>query len=128
MANVTFTDVNVLDVTTDDQDFKAGTAITVRVRAEVGAALFGGGGKYRVQMTLTDTTDPKLLDSQSVTGNYGDANWPAAGSNTFTFTVPAAASTGRDGSICEPQARVVGNASAPFDTSFVVGSKILLTP
>src|SRR4051812_27024360 len=114
MANVNLTDVNILDVTTDDQDFRAGTAITVRVRAEVGTALFNGGGRYSISMSLTDTSDPKRLADQNVTGLYGDANWPATGANTFTFTVPAAATNGRAGDIVEPQARLLSGTVAPF--------------
>ena len=34
----------------------------------------------------------------------------------------------RDGDIVEPQARVISNAAAPFDTSHAVGASVLLTP
>ena len=61
------------------------------MRAEVGAALHGTGGKYAVRMTVTDTTNPALVDTQNITGNYGDANWPAPGLNTFSFTRPGVA-------------------------------------
>jgi hypothetical protein len=121
-------DVNVLAVETNDQDFTAGTNIVYKVRAEVGSALFGTGGKYRIRITVTDTTNPALLNSQDVQGNYGDANWPAAGLNTFSFTVPAAATNGREGDLVEPQARLVANAAAPFDGSYVIGERVLLTP
>jgi hypothetical protein len=86
------------------------------------------GGKYQVRLTMTDTTNPTLIDSQNTVGNYGDANWPAAGDNVFTFSVPAAATAGRAGNLLQPQARLVGNAAAPFDNSFVVGDTLLLTP
>ena len=98
-------DVNVLAVETNDQDFAAGNNISFKVRAEVGAALHGTGGKYAVRMTMTD---------------YGDANWPAPGLNTFSFTVPGGATAGRAGDLLEPQARLIGNAAAPFDASHVV--------
>src|SRR5580765_3930175 len=97
-------DVNLVAVETNDQDFTAGSNIRFQVRAEVGAALHGTGGRYNVRLTMTDTTNPALVDSQDVTGNYGDASWPAAGRNTFTFTVPGAATAGRAGDILEPQA------------------------
>ena len=121
-------DVNILAVETNDQDFAAGTNINFKVRAEVGAALHGTGGKYQVRMTMTDTTNPALVDTQNITGNYGDANWPAPGLNTFNFTVPGAATAGRVGDLLEPQARLIGNAAAPFDASAVVGETVLVTP
>jgi hypothetical protein len=121
-------DVNLLAVETNDQDFAAGTAIDFQVRAEVGAALHGTGGQYKVRLTLTDTTDPSLLDTENITGVFGDPAWPNPGLNIFTFTVPAGATAGRVGNIVEPQARLIGNAAAPFDSSHVVGDSLLLTP
>ncbi|HEU4544271.1 MAG TPA: hypothetical protein VFR23_24285 [Jiangellaceae bacterium] len=121
-------DVNLLAVETNDQDFAAGSNINFQVRAEVGGALHGTGGKYQVRLTMTDTTNPALVDTQDITGNYGDANWPNAGLNVFSFTVPGAATAGRVGDILEPQARLIGNAAAPFDASHVVGETILVTP
>lgn len=121
-------DVNVISVETADLDFPAGTDITVTVEAEVGSALFSVGGTYLVRATMTDTTDPTLLDKQQIAGNYGDANWPAAGLRTFTFTVPGAKTAGRDGNIIQPQARVIGNQAAPFDVSSVIGEPITLSP
>jgi hypothetical protein len=119
-------DVNVLTIQADDDDFQAGTAITLKVLAEVGSALFATGGKYRVRLTLTDITNPALLDSQDIVGNFSDANWPKAGENTFTFTVPAAATNGRGGDLVQPQARLVGNAVPPFDNSFTIGDVLVL--
>jgi hypothetical protein len=121
-------DVNVISVETADLDFPVNTNIDVTVEAEVGTALHGTGGKYRVRMTVTDTTDPKLLNQQQIDGNYGDANWPNPGLQTFTFTVPGAATQNRDGNLIQPQARVIGNAAPPFDVSSAVGELILLTP
>lgn len=121
-------DLNLLAIETDDEDFRAGTNITYKVQAEVGNALFGTGGQYRLRLTMTDTTNPALVNSQNITGNYGDATWPAAGKNTFTFTVPGAATAGRDGDIMEPQARLIGNAAPPFDGSHVIGERVLITP
>jgi hypothetical protein len=121
-------DVNVITIESDNDDFKAGAPINLKVRAEVGGALFGTGGKYRVRLTLTDLTNPALLNSQETVGNFGDANWPAAGDNLFSFSVPAAATAGRSGDLIQPQARLIGNAAAPFDNSFVVGDTLLLTP
>src|SRR5262249_50955197 len=54
-------DVNLLSVETNDENFPAGTNITFKVSAEVGAALHGTGGKYQVRLTLTDTTAPALV-------------------------------------------------------------------
>lgn len=121
-------DVNLLAVETNDQDFAAGSNINFQVRAEVGGALHGTGGRYRVQLTVTDTTNPALLNTQDVTGNYGDANWPSPGLNVFSFTVPGAATAGRAGDILEPQARLISNAAAPFDASHLIGDAILVTP
>ncbi len=121
-------DVNVLTVETPDQDFRAGQNIQVTIEAEAGVALHGTGGQYRVRMTMTDRTNPTLLNQQDVVGNYGDASWPAPGLNTFTFTVPGAATAGRAGDIVEPQARLISNAAVPFDASHVLGETIVLTP
>ena len=121
-------DVNLLSVETNDENFPAGTNITFKVNAEVGAALHGTGGKYQVRLTLTDTTNPALVNAANISGNYGDANWPAAGLNTFTFTVPGGATAGLIGDILEPQARLISNAAAPFDSSHVVGETLLVTP
>ena len=79
-------------------------------------------------MSMTDRTNPSLLNQQDVVGNYGDASWPNPGLNTFTFTVPGAATAGRAGDILEPQARVISTAAPPFDGSHALGETILLTP
>jgi hypothetical protein len=121
-------DVNVLSVETADLDFAAGQNIDVTIEAEAGVALHGTGGKYRVRMTMTDTTNPALLNQQDIVGNFGDGDWLNPGLNSFTFTVPGAATAGRDGNVLEPQARVICNAAAPFDTSHAVGASVLLTP
>jgi hypothetical protein len=120
-------DVNVISVETADLDFPAGTDIEVTVEAEVGRALFATGGKFVVIMTMTDTTDPALLDRQQTAGSYG-VEWPASGLQTFTFTVPGTATANRDGDLIQPQARVIGNAAAPFDVSSTVGELVTLTP
>ena len=44
------------------------------------------------------------------------------------LTVPGAATTGLIGDILEPQARLISNAAAPFDSSHVVGETLLVTP
>lgn len=121
-------DAGVLLVETKDQDGTAGNPFEVRVTAEAGAALHGTGGEYRIRMTLTDTTDPALLDSQEIVANFGGPQWVSAGLNAFTFTVPAAATVGRAGNIVQPQARLIVNAAPPFDASHVIGTPLLLTP
>ena len=120
-------DVEIIAVTSNDKDFTAGSPIAYEVTAEVGTALHGNGGRYKVRLTITDITNPTLLDSQVVQGNYTDANWPAPGINTFRFTVPAAATTGRSGDIVQAQASLIGNVTPPFDNSHVVGGTVLLT-
>jgi len=120
-------DVNVISVETDDLNFPVNTNIIVTVEAEAGSALFATGGSYLVKMTMTDTTSPQLVYQQQIPGNYSDPNWPTPVS-TFTFTVPGAATATLVGDLLEPQARVIGNAVAPFDASFTVGQRILLTP
>ena len=121
-------DVNVLSVETADLDVRQGQNFDVTIEAEAGVALHGTGGKYAVRMTMTDTTNPSLLNTQDITGNYGDANWPAPGLTTFSFTVPGGTTAGREGDILEPQARVINNAAPPFDASHAVGSRLLVTP
>ena len=121
-------DVNVLSVETADLDVREGQNFEVTIEAEAGTALHATGGQYRVRMTVTDTTNPSLLNSQDLTGNYGSADWPAPGLQTFTFTVPGAATNGRQGDILEPQARVINNAAPPFDASHAVGDRLLVTP
>jgi len=121
-------DVNVLSVETADLDVRQGQNFDVTIEAEAGVALHATGGKYAVRMTMTDTTNPSLLNTQDKTGNYGDADWPNPGLQTFTFTVPGAATAGRQGDILEPQARVINNAAPPFDASHAVGDSLLVTP
>jgi len=121
-------DVSVLAVETSDENFPAGSNIDIEVQAEVGSTLHGTGGKYQVQMAMADTTSPSQVDKQLVTGNYGDANWPAPGLQTFKFTVLGAKTTGRAGDLLEPQANIISNASAPFDSSQALGERILITP
>ncbi len=121
-------DVNVLSVETADLDVREGQNFDVTIEAEAGQTLHGTGGTYRVRMTMVNTTNPGLLNQQDITGNYGDANWPAPGLRTFTFTVPGAATNGRQGDILEPQARVISNAAPPFDASHYTGDKLLVTP
>ena len=120
-------DVGILDVTLDDNDFTAGQNIDVEVRAEVGSTLFNGLGVYRVVFTMTSLTNPAQLDTQTIKGNYGDANWPAAGRNTFRFTVPGAKTAGRADEIVEAQAVVVGGSATALDGSFSVSAAVLLT-
>ena len=105
-------DVNVLSVETADLDVRQGQNFDVTIEAEAGVALHATGGKYAVRMT----------------GNYGDGDWPNPGLQTFTFTVPGAATAGRQGDILEPQARVINNAAPPFDASHAVGDSLLVTP
>jgi hypothetical protein len=121
-------DVNVISIKSNDLDFSAGQPITLKVEAEAGTAIHATGGQFRMRMTLTDTTTPSKLNQQDVVANYGGAAWPNPGLNVFTFTVPAAATAGKDGDLVEPQARLISNAAAPFDADYVVGEEILLTP
>ena len=82
-------DVNVLSVETADLDVREGQNFDVTIEAEAGTALHATGGAYRVRMTVTDTTNPSLLNSQDITGNYGNADWPAVApmwrSNSWSF-------------------------------------------
>lgn len=126
--SIALNDVNVLSIETDDLNFPAGATFTVHVEAEVGTALHGTGGKYQVTMNLIDTTSPAKLYTKTINGNYGDGNWPAPGLRQFDFPVPAGTTTGRDGDQLEPQASLVSNAAAPYDTSYLAGSRVLITP
>jgi hypothetical protein len=121
-------DVNILTVATADTDHRVGDPLEVRVRGEVGNSLHGAGAKYRVAMTVTDETSLQPVDTQNTPGNYGDANWPNPGPQTFTYTVPAASLAGREGHILRLQANVIGNQSAPFDASHQIGETVLITP
>jgi hypothetical protein len=121
------TDVGILDVTLDDNDFTAGKDINVEVRAEVGTTLFDGLGAYRVVLTMTSLTNPAQLDKQTIKGNYKDANWPKAGRNTFKFTVPGAKTAGRADELVEAQAVVIGGSATTLDGSFTASDEVLLT-
>lgn len=125
--SVALNDVNIISVETADRDFRAGIdPIQVIVRAEAGADLFSTGGSFQVRMTVTDTTDPALLQTQTCIGDFGTPQWPLPpGPRSFTFTVPPAVTTGRAWSIIELQARVVASTA---DASHAVGERILLTP
>jgi hypothetical protein len=125
---IALNDVNILAVLSPDDDRSETQPLNVRVRAEVGNALHGTGGKYRVGMTVTDETNLTQVSSQDTPGNYGDANWPNPGPEDFDFQVPAAALAGRAGHILSLQAFVIGNQSAPFDASHKVGETVLITP
>jgi hypothetical protein len=46
-------DVNILDGTTNDKAFTAGSVIDVEVTAEVGRTPHGGGGRHTVRMAVT---------------------------------------------------------------------------
>lgn len=118
-------DVNVISVETADLDFRAGVdPIEVTVEAEAGSNLISTGGKFLIRMTLTDTTNPALLDSQQIDGIYG-VDWTTE-KQTFPFTVPPL-DPSRAGNIIEPQARVISGATPPFDASHAVGARFLLT-
>ena len=83
-------DVNVLSVETADLDVREGQNFNVTIEAEAGSTLHATGGAYRVRMTMTDTTNPSLVNSQDITGNYGDANWPPPACGPSRSRCPAA--------------------------------------
>ncbi len=74
-----------------DTTIETGSNFEVVVEAEVGTALHGTGGSYKVQIDVLDITNPANVNSQSTSGTFGDANWPAAGAHDFRFTIPAPA-------------------------------------
>jgi hypothetical protein len=124
---VSANDVGLLDITPEDNDVPAGKNFNLEVRAEVGAALHGNGGTYRIDVSLASLSASKPLDKQSITGTYGDAKWTNPGRQAFTVTVPAAATNGEAGQVVQAYAVLVSGNAAAQDTSHVISGTFMLT-
>lgn len=117
-----------------DTTCETGSDFEVVVDAEVGDALHGGGGPYEANVVVRDLSDSASINEQTVSGNFGDANWPAPPPDSnlakqFPFTVPAAAIAGREGNILEVLAylTVGGVGPQPPDVSFATSPRFIVT-
>ena len=116
-----------------DDTFPSGTQYEVVVEAEAGDAIHGGGGPYAVSMVVRDLTASNTVNTQNLTGNFGDANWPAPPPNTnlakeFSFTIPAPPAA-LEGHILEVLASLsVGGVGPlqPPDVSFATSGSYLI--
>lgn len=78
-----------------EESIKNDAAFEVVLEAEVGQALFNNGGAYKLIMVLTDLTgDYITYATNTVSGNFGDVNWPTP-VLSHPFTLPPIGS-GRD--------------------------------
>jgi hypothetical protein len=87
----TVTDVKVTKTASDieEETIASNAAFDVVVNAEAGSNVFNAGGAYKVQMVATDyTNDFITANTQTINGNFGDANWPTQAPQ-LRFAVPA---------------------------------------
>ena len=116
-----------------DEILSVGDDFEVVVEAEAGDAIHGGGGPYAVSMVVRDLTASNTVNTQNLTGNFGDANWPAPPPNTnlakeFSFTIPAPPAA-LEGHILEVLASLsVGGVGPlqPPDVSFATSGSYLI--
>ena len=59
-----------------EESIKDDVRFDVVLEAESGQTLFNGGGAYKLLMVLRDLTTSTTLSQQSLSGTFGDANWP----------------------------------------------------
>jgi len=78
-----------------EESIKDNVSFDVVLEAEAGQTLFNGGGAYKLIMVVTDfTADYTTYATNTVSGNFGDANWPNP-VLSYPFTL-APAGPGRD--------------------------------
>jgi len=74
-----------------DETAKSGSAFEIVVEAEAGYALHSTGGKYDFGIVVRNLTTSSSIHTDTLSGLFGDANWPADKlANQFVFTLPAA--------------------------------------
>ncbi len=59
-----------------EESIKDNRKFDVVLEAEAGQTLFNGGGAYKLLMVLRDLSSSTTLNAQSLSGTFGDANWP----------------------------------------------------
>lgn len=79
---------------TSEESIKDNVPYELVMEAEAGSAMFNAGGAYKLIMVLRDLTTSSTVSVNTVSGSFGDANWPAP---ALKRAFPqAAAGAGRD--------------------------------
>jgi hypothetical protein len=102
-----------------EESIKDNVIFEVVLEAEAGQALFNQGGAYKLITVVTDfTNDYITFFTNSVSGTFGDANWPNQVVQ-HAFTPPAAPGPGRDDHVFQAIGVVsAGRADPIVDTEF----------
>jgi hypothetical protein len=96
-----------------EESIKDSASFEVVLEAEAGQALFNNGGAYKLLMVLTDLTNDYItFNTNSVSGTFGDANWPGPVLQ-FPFAVPATGS-GRDDHVFQAMGVVSAGKNDPI--------------
>jgi len=112
--------------TTSEETLSSNTAFDVVVEAEAGNNVFGAGGAFKLQMVLTDLTASYTgVSTQTLSGNFGDGNWPAA-KLTHRFVVPAQGAARNDHAYQAFAVLQAGNINPIVD--FEQGDIFVITP
>jgi hypothetical protein len=85
-VKVTETNKNI-----EEESLPSDKAFDVVVEAEAGNNVFNSNQSYKLQMVLTDyTANFTTTNTQTRSGSFGDANWPAQETD-HRFVIPALA-------------------------------------
>jgi hypothetical protein len=110
----------------------SGTAYEVVLEAEAGDAIHGTGGPYEAGIVVRNLSNSSIVNTQTQSGNFGDAQWPAPppASNLatqFVFTIPAPPA-GLEGDIMEVVAYLSVGGIGPQtpDVSFSTSAPYLI--
>jgi hypothetical protein len=88
-ATVTEVKVTKTGAAIEEETIASNTAFDVVVEAEAGNNVFNAGGAYKIQMVTTDfTANFTTAATQTLSGNFGDANWSSQ-AQQLRFAVPA---------------------------------------
>lgn len=92
-ATVTEVKVTKTGAAVEEETLASNAAFDVVVEAEAGSNVFNAGGSYKVQMVTTDYTNSFITsNTQTISGTFGDANWPnQALQHRFVVPAPGAA-------------------------------------
>jgi hypothetical protein len=120
---------------TGDNAFTKTAPFEIVVEAEAGNQIWGGGGQFEVGVVLRDLTAcntlavPAPVANTPVSGanaNYGALAWPAAGPQTFVYTVPIATIVGLEDHILQVLAWLRSGIATP-DVSFCESPEFIIT-
>jgi hypothetical protein len=112
-----------------DSTFAVNQDFVVRVEAEAGSTIHGGGGPFETNLVIRDITannDVPFAPAAGFSGNLATAAWPNL-DQTFEYTVAAAGLAGRENHICQVYAFLrVGVVDA--NASFAASEFFMITP